>query len=182
MELFVVCALRVAVQRGTFPSRPLNRRLIVIRRVLSVVLLSLAVFTVMGAAPAWSQITESQRLNFGEWLVTNNNASHSVTVETNGTYSNSPSLVMLTPPQQGIYQVQGLPNGAVINSVTVLMTQPMEGPGSEDFVMDNFTTVAPNPVGGNTTITLGARARTSGNGNSYGDGSYTGELTLEINL
>lgn len=152
------------------------------RRAFYVVLLGFFAFLAMGTAPAQAQITETQRLDFGQWAVTSNATQYSVTINANGTYSNSPELIMLSPPREGEYLVQGLPNGATISSVDVIMTMPMSGPGSEDFIIDNFDIVAPDPVGGETTITLGARAVTSGNGNSYGDGSYTGELTLEINL
>lgn len=144
----------------------------------------LAALTIAGAAPAQAQtITESQRLNFGEWGVTSNAGNYFVSITAGGATSHSPQLIELTPPQVGMYNVSGLPAFAAIASVTVLMTQTLAGPPGQTFTMDNFTTIAPNADGGgNTTITLGARAVTSGNMASYGEGLFTGELTLEINL
>lgn len=136
-----------------------------------------------GAVFAQTELFETQALEFGEWVITDNSTSHSITVETDGSYTHSPDLIMLDPPQQGIYQITGLPNNAIINSVTVIMTQPLEGGGSESFTMDDFDAIAPNAdVNGETVVTLGATAYTSGNNNAYGDGDYSGELSLQINL
>lgn len=146
--------------------------------------MTLAAFAGMGAGSARAQtITETQRLDFGEWVVTSNAANYFVLINANGTRNNSPEMVELRPAQVGEYQVEGLPAFAVISSVSVVMTQPMSGPPGQNFTMDNFTTIAPNAdFNGDTTITLGARAVTSGNTGPYGDGLFTGELTLEINL
>lgn len=137
----------------------------------------------VSGALAQTALSESQPLTFGTWAVTNNSSSHSITVETNGSYTHSPDLLMITPPQEGVYQITGLPSEAAINSVTVTMTQALEFGGSEDFTMDDFDTIAPNAdINGETVITLGATAYTSGNSNPYSDGSYSGELSIQINL
>jgi len=130
---------------------------------------------------ALADITENRALYFGEWMVTDNDAQHSITVNTDGTYSSSPELIMITPPEEGLYDVDGLLPGTIINGVTVLMTDPLRLGGGQTFTMDNFDTIAPDAdINGETTVTLGARARTSGNGLNYADGRYDGTLTIEL--
>lgn len=126
---------------------------------------------------------ETQRLNFGTWLITSNASSYSITLQANGAYSNSPQLVMLNTPTVGIYEISGLPPFQVIGSVTVVMTQALELGGSESFTMDNFQTIIPNAnAAGETTLRLGARARTSSTGIPYDDGLYAGTLDVTINF
>jgi hypothetical protein len=144
--------------------------------------LAAAFFLTVFPFPCHADLDEIQALDFGRWAITSNSASYHITVQTDGSYSNSSQLVMLEPPQQGIYQVDGLPPNADILSVDVTMVQPLQG-GGEEFTMDNFQVIAPDANGlGVTTITLGARANTSGNGGSYSDGPYSGVLEIEINL
>ncbi len=90
---------------------------------------------------------------------------------------------MLSPPSPGVYSVTGLPPFATILSVVVVMSQPLEAPAAESFTMDNFQSIIPDANGaGNTTLTLGARANTSGNGNGYNDATYGGVLDVTINF
>lgn len=135
----------------------------------------------IGAAHAG--VTEIQALDFGEWIVAGNNSVDSVTVQTNGAYSSTAGIIMLSPPQEGMFLFDNLPTSSAINSVIITMTQPMTIGGGEVFTVDNFTTIAPdtNPSG-ETIITIGARAVTSGNGNAYGNGVFTGQLEVDINF
>jgi hypothetical protein len=143
----------------------------------AVILSQIAVF------PAYADVNELQPLDFGRWIITANNAQHSIILNTNGSYSSSPALVMLDPPSEGIYQITELPAFAEIISVDVTMTQSLQGGGSEDFTLQDFQVIAPDADGaGETTITLGATARTSGSGNDYDDSVYNGTLELDINL
>lgn len=142
-----------------------------------------AVLAVLCASPAAAQvtITEDIRLDFGRWVITNNNSSHNITVNANGSYSHSPSLVMLQTPRAGEYDVAGLPDFANINNVTVTQSSPMSGPGGQTFAMNNFDVICPDPgFGGTTRLTLGARAVLSGNTAPYGNGLYTGNLLVTI--
>jgi hypothetical protein len=126
---------------------------------------------------------ETQRLDFGLWLVTSNSSNYNITLQANGSYSNSPQLFMLDTPRVGIYQITGLPPFQVIGSVTVVMSQALEFGASQSFTMDNFQTIIPNANGaGETTLRLGARARTSGTGLPYADATYAGILDVTINF
>lgn len=135
-----------------------------------------------GASPVRADISVIQALDFGEWVVTNNAAPRSVSVATDGSYNHAPQLIMLNPPQEGIYLIDGLPPGGTINSIDVTMIQPMQH-GGQSFTMDNFDTVAADPdIDGETTLTLGARASTGGGGGGYPDGTYNGQLLITINF
>lgn len=142
----------------------------------------LALLCIMTTYPACADIAVLQELDFGTWVVTNNAAPRNVTVATDGSYSNSAQMIMLNPPQEGVYQIDGLPPGGVIINVTVTMTQAMQF-GGQSFTLDNFDVVAPDPDGnGETVLTLGARASTSGGGIGYPDGTYNGQLLIDINF
>ena len=142
----------------------------------------LVAFGLISAPAARSAIIEIQPLDFGEWAITNNTALNYITVQTNGTVSNSPSLInIIRPPQQGIYRVDGLPAFATINSINVTMVDPLQG-GNQPLTMDSFQVIfTPVNGAGETTITLGATARTNGSGQPYDDAVYNGTLQLEIN-
>lgn len=132
---------------------------------------------------AAADIIQQSKLTFGKWAVTNNSSQHSITVNPNGSYvASSPALVMISPPSPGVYMVTGLPAFHSVASVSVVVNYNMQGDGP-GFLLDNFTTqIPPSDAAGNTTLTLGARARTTGNSTGYGDDTYVGELNIEINL
>lgn len=126
-------------------------------------------------------ITEDTPFDFGRWVITDNSAQHTITVNANGSYSNSPELLPLTSPQPGIYTVTGLPSFATINNVMISMVSPVSGPGGQVFTMDNFTYICPNAnFDGETDLTIGARARMSGNNQPYANGAYQGQLNVVI--
>ncbi len=135
----------------------------------------------LGSA-AHADIIEIQPFDFGEWAITNNTALNYVTVSPNGSVSHSPSLININnTPEQGIYRVDGLPPFSTINSINVTMLTPLSG-GNQNLTMDNFqVTFTPVNSSGETTINLGATARTNGSGMSYDDAVYTGTLQLDIN-
>lgn len=137
------------------------------------------------AAPltAHAEITQLQKLDFGEWAVTDNRSTHKIILNTDGSYTaSSNSMVMLSPPKNGVYEVTELPAYNTINSVNVTVIQPMQGTGGM-FLIDDFTTLTPAAdEDGVTTITLGATASTTGDGQGYNDDDYTGELQIEIHL
>ena len=137
----------------------------------------------MNINTAHAAVIVLQELNFGEWLIKSNIGVQSVTVQTDGSYSNTADMIMLLPPTQGIYVIDGLNPSSVIASVNVTMLTPLSNGSGEDFTADTFTTISPDTdAGGQPTITLGARARSSGNGLSYTDGVHNGTLEIVINF
>lgn len=126
---------------------------------------------------------ETQALDFGEWAILGNHGVYTIMLQANGSYSSSPNAIMINPPHVGIYKVTGLDPNVVINSAVVTMVQPLQMGGSEDFIMDNFDVVVPNAdSAGETTITLGARVKTTGSGTPYNDGMYSGQIDIDLNL
>lgn len=131
---------------------------------------------------AHADVTVLQELDFGEWIVTRNFGLQYVTVNTNGSYTNSTNMIMLSPPQPGVYTVDSLSVNDTIIMVSVTMLSPMSRGAGDIFEVDNFSVSHPpttTPTG-TATITLGARARASGNSQPYPDGTYNG--TLQINF
>lgn len=132
--------------------------------------------------PALADINELQPLNLGRWVVTRNTSQFHITVNTDGSYSNSTQLIMIEPPQQGIYQVTDLPPFTPISSVSFTLVAPMSY-GGQSVTLDNFQYLIPTTDGaGETQLTVGMRARTSGNSQGYEDGQYSGTLEVDINL
>jgi len=146
-------------------------------------LITISIAFIMSAHAAHAAVLVLQELHFGEWLIKNNIGFQTVTVNTDGSYSSTPDMIMLSPPTQGIYVIDGLNPSSVITSVNVTMLTPMSNGSGEDFTTDSFTTISPDTdAGGQTTITLGARARSSGNSLPYTDGVHTGTLQIVINF
>ena len=147
------------------------------------IFITLLIVCVMNIHGAQAAVLVLQELNFGEWLIKTNVGVQSVTVQTDGSYSNTPDMIMLLPPTEGIYVIDGLNPSSVITSVNVTMLTPLTNGSGEDFTVDTFTTISPDTdAGGQTTITLGARARSSANGLPYTDGVHTGTVQIVINF
>lgn len=135
----------------------------------------------LGSA-AHADIIEIQPFDFGEWAITNNTSQNYITVGPNGSVSHSPSLININQtPQHGIYRVDGLPPFSTINSINVTELTPLQG-GNQAFSMSNFQVIfTPVNSSGETTINLGATARTNASGVGYDDATYTGTLQFDIN-
>lgn len=90
---------------------------------------------------------------------------------------------MLSPPQEGIFDIDGLPINTIISSVTVLQLQALDAGAGPDFSLDNFQVITPplTTGAGHATISVGAQANTSGNGDMYPDAVYNGQLNLTFN-
>ena len=152
------------------------------RKIISIALLFL--LFILHTADCRAAVIEIQPLDFGRWLVAGNNGVQNITLQTDSSYSNSAGIIMLSPPQAGIFLISGLPISQIISSVTITMTQAMSSGAGEVFTMDNFTYDAPPSTDGSgeATITIGARARTSGNGNPYANDVFNGDLEITFNF
>lgn len=138
----------------------------------------------LGTATARADINTIQPLSFGKWVIANNRAVRSIIVSPSGTYSASSGVIMIAPPQQGIYQIGDLPANSVINNVTVIETSPLRGGGPRSFTTDDYQVAFPpaTDATGHATVTIGATAHTSGDGGGYNDAIYTGTLELTFDL
>lgn len=125
-----------------------------------------------------------QPLRFGSWIIPGNSAVYSVTVQPDGSYSNSPQLIMISPPSEGIFDIGALPANATINSLDVNQNTPLEL-GGQNFDMAGFQTSLSSGVtdnNGRVTVTVGATASTTGTGGGYPSGLYTGALDLNFDM
>lgn len=140
-------------------------------------------FSGLCAVPVRADVTTIQPLNFGEFIVRNNDVQHTLTVNPNGTYMFSPGFVEIVQPQPGIYDIDGLPLNMAIASVVVTQLQPLTGAGNS-FDMNTFqVTYPPSTDGaGVARFTIGATVETTGSGVAYPNLTYTGDLQIQINF
>mgnify|MGYP000527742782 CR=1 FL=1 len=130
---------------------------------------------------AIADVITLQGLHFGEFVITDNNSVHGITVNIDGSVSHSGAVIEINAPRPGIYQIDGLPPNNVIN-VIVSQDQPMVG-NSNSFNLTNFQESHTNSnAGGITDITIGATAETSGNGQPYVDQNYSGQVRIQISF
>jgi len=149
-----------------------------IKQLILVLLLSLLPFEAIAG------VTVVQALSFGSWISKNNNVQHDITVNTNGTYTfDSAGFIELVAPQEGVFDLDGLPVSTAIASVVVTQTIPLSASG-ENFQMVSLQESHPGSTsaGGVAQITVGGTARTSGSTISYGDATYNGQLQIQINF
>ncbi|MDH5722846.1 MAG: hypothetical protein OEY94_05955 [Alphaproteobacteria bacterium] len=133
---------------------------------------------------AMAGVTVVQALSFGSWISKNNNAQYDITINTNGTYSfDSSGFIEIAAPQEGIFDIDGLPVSTAIASVVVTQTIPLSASG-ENFQMVSLQEAHPasTTAGGVAQITVGGTARTSGSTISYLDNTYNGQLEIQINF
>ena len=129
-------------------------------------------------------VTTIQALDFGSFIVKNNDAQYDITINTNGTYSFSAAgFFEISAPQEGIFDLDGMTPSTAITSVTVTQITPLSGSG-ENFQMVNFQETHPGSTDGSgvARIVVGGTARTSGSTVNYLDQSYTGSLQIQINF
>jgi len=136
----------------------------------------------LGSARA-DDVIVLQHLRFGTWLFPDNDSVYSITVEPDGSYSNSPELTMLSPPNEGIFDIGDLTPNSAINGLDVTQNTPLER-GGQNFDMTAFQTQAPGSTdnNGRVTVNLGATANTTGTGGMYAAGLYSGSIDLEFDI
>ncbi len=133
---------------------------------------------------SYAGVTTVQALNFGSWISKNNDAQYNITINTNGSYSfDSAGFIEISPPQEGIFDLDGMTPNTAIASVDVTQITPLSGSGPE-FNMINFqeTHPASTDASGVARITIGATAQTTGVGASYIDQTFTGQIQIQINF
>lgn len=131
----------------------------------------------------YAGVSVVQPLQFGSFVVKSNDAQYDIVVNTDGSYSFDPDgYIEISPPQEGIFDIDGLPANSVINSIVITQTTALSGAGGS-FQMLSFQEIHTNTDGsGVATVTIGATARSSGSGIAYADDTYGGELLVEINF
>lgn len=129
-------------------------------------------------------VTTVQQLNFGEFLSYNNDSQYDITVNTNGSYSfDSGGFVEIAAPQEGVYDLDGMTPNTAITGVAVTQSSALSF-GISSFDMINFQEVHSGSTDGSgvARVTIGATARTTGNGLVYADKTYSGVVNIQINF
>lgn len=133
---------------------------------------------------AFAGVTVVQPLEFGAYVVKRNDAQYDITVTSGGSYSySSVGYIMISPPQEGIFDIDGLPISTAVASVDLTQSIPLSGSG-DNFQMVNFTKVH-NPTtdsSGVLRIAIGATARSSGSGIIYSDQTFNGQIDIQVNF
>lgn len=138
----------------------------------------------MCAAESFAGVTVVQQMSFGSFVVKRNDAQYDITVSAGGSYGySSVGYILIVPPQQGIFDIDGLPASTPVSSVTVSQYGPLAGSG-DSFEMLSFQT-SNNPTtdsSGVLRVSVGGTARSSGTGNPISDQTYNGQLEITINF
>lgn len=151
---------------------------------LSKMLFVIMLCAALNVPSVFAGVTTVQALSFGSFIVKNNSAQYDITINTNGTYTfDSAGFIEIVPPQEGIFDLDGMTPLDTVTSVTVTQIIPLSGSG-EGFQMVNLQETHTNIVNlaGEIRVTVGGTARTSGNGNPYLDQTYNGQLEIQINF
>lgn len=136
------------------------------------------------SATASAGVTIIQAISFGSFVVKNNDAQHTITINPNGAYSfDAAGFLEISAPQEGIYDIDGLTPNTAITSVTLTQNQPLAGSGP-NFQIINLqeTHTASTDASGVARINIGGTAQTSGGGIAYPDQTYTGKIDIQINF
>ena len=127
-------------------------------------------------------MTEVQELKFGNYAIAgNDNGSVLIVPYTGAAPWATNQIYIISVGQPGHYQLSGFPVNTPLN-----ITIPdffLTLPESESFKVGQFT--HENLItdsSGNALLKLGATLYTSGNGNSYVDGSYFGNMVITIDF
>ena len=127
-------------------------------------------------------LTTTQKLDFGESVITENDRRYAMNVNSNGSFLSDPAFVVLRIPNEGVYQVTGLPPSTMISAIKIRAETQLLGPG-QDFIIDSFDVDAPDrsDVNGELIIRIGARLQTSGTGVAYTQSAqYDSNINVEI--
>ena len=128
-------------------------------------------------------IEELQGLNFGTLAVSANaSVSRFIFPQTGNSSQIEGQFVLVSSGTPGSYRLSGFPAftplSASLNDSTLTVA---EVGISELLTVDNYDVSQPTTdAQGNAELSVGARLNTSGNGNSYGDSTYSGSTTLRI--
>ncbi len=153
-------------------------------RVLSLFVLAFGCVALFASASK-AAVTTIQAISFGSWIVKKNDAQYDIILNPDGTYSyDSAAYIEISPPRGGIYDIDGLPANTAIASVTVTQVSPLAGGSGKSFQMLDFqeTHPASTDASGVARINIGATSRSSGDGSSYPDETYSGNINIQVNF
>ena len=131
-------------------------------------------------------LTVIQNLSFGTMGMHNNSGVYSITVRPDNTFSHNPNIVFGVDPQRGEYFLTGMPPN---DPIDITISSPGDAVpdlgGSDDFTSGSYTFSPPNGSftsdgSGQGTLFVGATLKTSGTGDYYHTGHYTGSFDVTV--
>lgn len=135
--------------------------------------------------PSYAQltITETQAIQFGTHVFKDPTKVSRVTINAStGATTADVDTIILIPGQRAEYSLTGGPPNTLY-TITVDGDTDMSLGGNPIITLDNFV-FKPNTLqtngAGNDTFRMGARARSLGGGNVYGDGTYNGTYDFTV--
>jgi hypothetical protein len=148
--------------------------------------LCLLLFGLLAAAPRPAQaqvtITEVVPLSFGEIVITNFAIVARVTITATGGFTRTGNVFFIQTPTRGRYDIAGAPPNTLY-TVTLPSLVTLTGPGGRTFRLDSFTvrpTTLRTTAAGTHSFFIGGRLRTQTGGQVYGDGTYSGTVTVTV--
>lgn len=150
-----------------------------------------------GAPAQAQQVTQLQLLTFGRFALVRNDMPYRIVIAPHGGVSYDSAFVPdeSETPRPAEYFFEGLPaNTAFTLGVTMPVSPdgglavtpagPVSGPGGQLFTLSDFLVNNDNIMhtngAGEGTIYVGATLTTTGNGLTYGSGSYTGQYQITL--
>jgi hypothetical protein len=143
-------------------------------------LLALTIGT--GDAHAQERYQRTQDLTFGRFAITNNSAQHDLTIDPNGNVTADPAYVLTAPPTySGAIILDQLLSSVPMSVTFTDGTMSVNGSGIPPlFLVTDFTTNGPfvTTPAGTLNVLFGATLRSSGTGDVYENGPYTGSFDI----
>lgn len=127
-------------------------------------------------------ITISQDLDFGKFVLTDNNAPRSIEMLSVGGYIADPQYVFFTPPQRGIVTLTDFPPFTVLEINIGLTSLDQSGVTSNFSISNTFKdpTFVITDLAGEATFEVGAKLTSDGGGDTHTNGTYDGTFTITI--
>lgn len=129
-------------------------------------------------------------LTFGSFGITANDAAYDLTISHDNNLTHDNAFIVSSPaPSRGEMLLENLPPATEVIITFDNGTMVRDGgPSSPDFDIVDFTTNQPTPLqfvttgAGTLTVYFGATLRTSGNGQVYRSGPYSGSYDITIDF
>jgi len=132
---------------------------------------------------AYAQIiTIDSPLDYGEFVLRDNNNVNTIVINTDGTYTSSPDYIFFRDPQMGEVSLTNFTPLTTLN-VNIGVTSLTAAGGTANFLtVSPFTTpsVITTDVNGDVSFEVGATLSSSGSGVLHSDGTYDGIFNVTI--
>lgn len=143
-------------------------------------LCAVVVCPLLGSVAEAFVLVEDQAMSFGRFIVLDNAATRSVTMDTSGNISSTGDILVYKDAQPGAFSITGA-NPLASHTITVT-PDPFDLTivNNRYFSIDTFTiSNSTSDADGNLSFTIGATIHTDGDG-TYNEAVYTGSYTVTV--